>query len=116
MSSEQPPKLRTVGQQPTSATPQSGARTGGTPPPINALAELVADLLSATGLVPEDKLALVRGAAGQGSLSHALVEHGLATSQGIALTVAARYQLPLVDLPFTGVDEEAAKQIPLHVL
>ena len=30
------------------------------PPPINALAELVADLLAATGLVPADKLALVR--------------------------------------------------------
>jgi type IV pilus assembly protein PilB len=116
MSSEQPPKLRTVGQQPTSATPQGGARIGGTPPPINALAELVADLLSATGLVPEDKLAVARGAVGQGSFAEALVEHGVASSEGIARTLAARYHMPLVDLPLTGVDEQASKAIPLHVL
>jgi type IV pilus assembly protein PilB len=116
MDFERPPNLRTTDQSASGAAPPGGARIGGTPPPINATAELVADLLSATGLIPEDKLALVRGAAGQGSLSHALVEHGVATSQGIALTVAARYQMPLVDLPIVGVDEEAAKQIPLHVL
>jgi type IV pilus assembly protein PilB len=116
MDFERPPNLRTTDQSASGAAPPGGARLGGTPPPINATAELVADLLSATGLVPEDKLALVRGATGQGSLAHALVEHGLATSQGIALTVAARFQMPLVDLPFTGVDAEAAKQIPLHVL
>src|SRR5438128_2560566 len=116
MDTERPPHLRSPGTTPESAAPPGGARLGGTPPPINALAELVADLLSATDLVPADKLALVRGAAGQGSLAHALVEHGLATSQGIALTVAARYQMPLVDLPLIGVEEEAAKQIPLHVL
>jgi type IV pilus assembly protein PilB len=116
MDFERPPNLRTTDQSASGAAPPGGARLGGTPPPINATAELVADLLSATGLVPEDKLALVRGATGQGALAHALVEHGLATSQGIALTVAARFQMPLVDLPFTGVDAEAAKQIPLHVL
>jgi type IV pilus assembly protein PilB len=116
MSSEQPPKLRTVGPQPTGATPQGGSRIGGLPPPINALAELVADLLSATGLVPADKLALVRGAVGQGSFAEALVEQGVASSEGIARTLAARYHMPLVDLPLTGVDERAAKEIPLHVL
>jgi type IV pilus assembly protein PilB len=114
MDFERPPNLRTAGK--AGAAPPGGARLGGTPPPINALAELVADLLSATDLVPADKLALVRGAAGQGSLAHTLVEHGLATSQGIALTVASRYQMPLVDLPLVGVDEQAAKEIPLHVL
>jgi type IV pilus assembly protein PilB len=116
MSSEQPPKLRTVGPQPTGATPQGGSRIGGLPPPINALAELVADLLSATSLVPADKLALVRGAVGQGSFAEALVEQGVASSEGIARTLAARYHMPLVDLPLTGVDERAAKEIPLHVL
>jgi type IV pilus assembly protein PilB len=30
--------------------------------------------------------------------------------------LAARHQLPLVDLPLTGVDAEAAKVVPLHVL
>jgi type IV pilus assembly protein PilB len=116
MDFERPPNLRTVGQTPTGAAPPGGARLGGTPPPINALAELVADLLAATDLVPADKLAVVRGAAGQGSLAQALVEQGIATSQGIALTVAARYQMPLIDLPAVGVDEQAAKEIPLHVL
>jgi type IV pilus assembly protein PilB len=116
MAPEQPPKLRTVGKQPAGATPQGGARIGGTPPPINALTELVADLLSATGLVPADKLAMVRGAAGQGSFAEALVEYGVASSEGIARTLAARYHMALVDLPLTGVDEQAAKEIPLHVL
>src|SRR5947209_151368 len=114
MDFERPPNLRAAGK--AGAAPPGGARLGGTPPPINALAELVADLLSATDLVPADKLALVRGAAGQGSLAHALVEQGLATSQGIALTVASRYQMPLIDLPLVGVEVQAAKEIPLHVL
>ncbi len=116
MASEQPPKLRTAGKQPGIAAPQDGSRIGGTPPPINALAELVADLLSVTGLVPADKLAVVKGAVGQGSFAEALVQQGAASSEGIARTLAARYHLPLVDLPLTGVDEQAAKEIPLHVL
>jgi type IV pilus assembly protein PilB len=116
MSSDQPPKLRTVGNRPASATPQGGARLGGPSPPINALAEVVADLLSATGLVPADKLAVVKGAVGQGSFAEALVQYGAASSEGVARTLAARYHMPLVDLPLTGVEEEAAKEIPLHVL
>src|SRR5438105_1824932 len=116
MAADEPPKLRTVGKQPAAATPHGGARIGGRPPPINALAELVADLLSATGLVPADKLAIVKGSVGQGSFAEALVEQGAASSEGIARTLAARYHMPLVDLPLTGVDAEAAKEIPLHVL
>ena len=86
-------------------------------PGVNAAAELLADLLAATGLVPEDKLALARGRAGAtGSLAQALVDEGVATSDGIARTLASRYQLPLVDLATTGVDAEAAKVLPLHVL
>jgi type IV pilus assembly protein PilB len=116
MDTERPPQLRTSGPQPEAAAPPGGARLGGTPPPINALAELVADLISATGLVPADKLALVRGAAGQGSLAQALVEQDVASGEGIARTLAARYHMPLVDLALTGVSDEAAKEIQLHVL
>jgi type IV pilus assembly protein PilB len=116
MDTERPPHLRTPGTTPEGAAPPAGARLGGTPPPINALAELVADLISATGLVPADKLALVRGAAGQGSLAQALVDQEVASSEGIARTLAARYHMPLVDLALTGVSEEASKEIPLHVL
>src|SRR6266542_6068697 len=115
MDIERPPNLRTPGTEQGSATPLGGARLGGTPP-INALAELVADLIAATGLVPADKLALVRGAAGQGSLAKALVEQNVASSEVLARTLAARHQIPLVDLALTGVAEEATKEVALHVL
>src|SRR6266508_3490541 len=116
MDIERPPNLRTPGAEPGSATPSGGAGLGGTPPPINALAELVADLIAATGLVPADKLAMVRSAAGMGSFAHALVEQNVASSEGLARTLAARYQLPLVDLALTGVADEASREIALHVL
>src|SRR5436309_5902432 len=116
MDLERPPNLRTPGTEPGGATPPGEARLGGTPPPINALAELVADLIAATGLVPADKLALVRSAAGMGSFAHALVEQTVASSEGLARTLAARYQMPLVGLALTGVQEEASSEIALHVL
>src|SRR5436189_2259442 len=116
MDTERPPQLRAPDTSPEAAAPPGGARLGGSPPPINALAELVADLISATGLVPADKLAVVRGAAGPGSLAQALVEGGIASREGIARTLAARHQLPLVDLAVSGVAPNAAKEILLHVL
>src|SRR2546421_1563774 len=116
MDTERPPNLRGPGSQPGSATPPGGAGMGGPPPPINALAELVADLISATGLVPADKLAVVRGAAGMGSFAHALVENNVASSEGLAKTLAARYQMPLVDLALTGVADNASGEMALHVL
>ncbi len=110
---QQPPSLRTVGNEGL----QSGAQPLGGGVPINAVAELVVDLLAATGLVPPDKLALVRGRAQQGgSLSQAILDEGVATSEGIARALATRFQLPLVDLAVNPVDDEAAKQVPLHVL
>src|SRR5512132_4554675 len=116
MDIERPANLRTPGTEPGSATTPGGGTLGGAPPPINALAELVADVIAATGLVAADKLALVRGAAGMGSFAHALVENNLASSEGLAKTLAARYQMPLADLALTGVAEEAAGEIALHVL
>jgi type IV pilus assembly protein PilB len=113
---ERPPNLRTPGTEPGPATSPGGSGTRGPPPPLPALAELVADLLAATGLVPADKLAQVRSAAGMGSFAHALVEQNVASSEGLARTFAARYQMPLVDLALTGVQEEASGEIALHVL
>ncbi|MHB8470078.1 MAG: GspE/PulE family protein [Gaiellaceae bacterium] len=85
--------------------------------PLDPTAELVGDLLAATQLLPADKLALVRGRARQiGSLSRALVEEGVASSGGIARMLAARHQLPLVDLGLVELDLEAARLLPLHVL
>ena len=110
---QQPPSLRTVGNEGL----QSGAQPLGGGMPINAVAELVVDLLAATGLVPPDKLALVRGRAQQGgSLSQAILDEGVATSEGIARALATRFQLPLVDLAVNPVDDEASKQVQLHVL
>src|ERR671935_1122380 len=115
MEFERPPTLRTGPSEGTGDAPAAPPPSGGHG--VNELAELVADLLAATGLVPADKLALVRGRAGSsGSLAQAIVDEGVASSEGVARMVAARHQLPLVDLPLTGVDPEAAKVVPLHVL
>jgi type IV pilus assembly protein PilB len=88
-----------------------------TPYGVNESVELVIDLLAATKLVPEDKLALARGRAQQTrSLAAALVAEGVASSEGIAKMLAARHQLPLIDLASEGVDQGAARELPLHVL
>ena len=109
--SYEPPALRTAGDQPAASAGPAPAYG------VNELAELVVDLLSATELVPADKLALVRGRAQQGgSLAQALVDEGVASAEGIARMLAARHQLPLVDLAFTGVSDDAVKAIPLHIL
>jgi type IV pilus assembly protein PilB len=104
----------------TSKTKEDQAAIGGSPPlafdGVNASVELVADLLAATGLLSEDKLNVLRGAAGRGSLAQAIVSEGFAASEGVARMLAARHHMPLVDLPFTGVDPRAAELIPLHVL
>jgi type IV pilus assembly protein PilB len=85
--------------------------------PVNELAELVADLIETTGLVQSDRLALVRGRAKQGvPFSQAVLDEGVASSEGIARTLASRHQLRYVDLAVTEVQEEAAKELPLHVL
>ena len=114
MEFQRPPSLRTV-KPPAGETAQP-AGPGGGGGHVNAVAELVADLLAATGLLPDDKLAVVRGRAGQGSIAQAILDEGLASSDGVARIRAARHQLPLVDLPLAGVDPEAAKLVPLHVL
>ena len=99
---------------------EQAAALGGSPPPafqgVNANAELVADLLAATGLLSEDKLNVIRGSAGKGSLAEAIVSEGYAASEGVARMLAARFHLPLVDLAVTGVNQEAANAVPLHVL
>ena len=108
--------------RPTRASEQKDERaaTGGGVPhvfeSVNVNAELVADLLAATGLLSDDKLNVLRGVAGQGSLAQALVAEGFAASEGVARMLAARHHVPLVDLPFTGVDKKATELVPLHVL
>lgn len=113
MDNDRPPNLRTVGP----AAGETGASPLHAAFGVNETAELVVDLLAATGLIPPDKLALVRSRAGQsGSLAQAIVDEGVASGDGIARTLAVRHQVPLIDLAATGVSPDAAQQIPLHVL
>jgi type IV pilus assembly protein PilB len=107
------PNLRPVtdDEESTAPAPDPGASFG-----VDESAELVADLIGATGLVPADRLALVRGRAARGSFSEALAAEGLASSEGVARMLAARHGLPLVDLRLTGVSGDASSVIPLHVL
>ncbi len=84
---------------------------------VNESVELLVDLLAATRLIPADRLAVARGRAQQtGSLAGALVAEGIASAEGVARMYAARHRLPLVDLAVAGVDAEAAKLVPAHVL
>ena len=101
---------------PTETPAPTGARSLAAPFGVNAMTELVVDLLSTTALLAPDKLALVRTRAGQGTLAQAIIDEGVAPPEGIARSLAVRYQVPLVDLPVTGVMKDAAEQIPLHVL
>ena len=85
--------------------------------PVNEVAELVADLIETTGLVSADRLAAVRGRVKQGgSFAQAILDEGVASPEGIARTLASRFHLPFVDLPVQGVDDEAAKELPVHVM
>jgi type IV pilus assembly protein PilB len=114
MDAERQPMLRTVSGETDaaqeSALPLQGAFD------VNPLAELVADVIEATGLLPADKLAFVRDRARTGSFAQALVEEGLAEGMSIARSVAARHNLPIVDIVERGVSPEAAELIQLHVL
>jgi type IV pilus assembly protein PilB len=115
MDFKRPPNLRPTGHPDRTAT--SGEDRLPAPFPVNETAELVADVIEATGLVAADKLALVRGRARQvGSLAQAILEEGVASPEGIARTLASRFHLPFVDLPLTGINPEAARELPLHVL
>ena len=104
------PSLRSPGTDP-------GLLAAASPFGINESAQLVVDLLTATNLVPGDRLKLAAAVAQQiGSLGAALVQEGVATSEGIAKMHAARHQMPFVELSVTELDEDATKLVPLHVL
>ena len=102
---------------PGSAQPRLGVNEAlATGREINVPAELVADLLGATGLVAADRLAAARSRAGLGSLAQALVDEGLASSEGVARATAQRYHLPFVDILSEQASVDAVEQIPVAVL
>jgi type IV pilus assembly protein PilB len=112
MEPDQPP-LRPITDDEESTSPSLVPQA---PFGVDESTELVADLIGATGLVPADRLALVRGRAARGSFSEALAAEGLASSEGVARMLAARHRLPLVDLRLAGISSEAGALVPLHVL
>jgi type IV pilus assembly protein PilB len=83
---------------------------------VDSVTSLVAGLVEATGLVTPDRLAAVRARAGEGSFADALVEEGLASSEGIARVLAERHHLPFVDVLAESVSPDAVEQIPVAVL
>jgi type IV pilus assembly protein PilB len=123
MELKRPNKLRLSGKSGASEAP-IGEGDSGLPASfpvneiaVNEIAELVADLIETTGLVTPDRLAAARGRVRQGgSFAQAMLDEGVATPEGIARTLASRFQLPFIDLPLTGVSELAAHEIPNHVL
>jgi type IV pilus assembly protein PilB len=83
---------------------------------IDALTELIADVVEATGLVPADRLSAARSRAGRGSLAQALVDEGLASDEGVAQAYAQRYHLPYVDIVSEQASPDAFELIPPAVL
>ena len=118
MDLKRPNKLRISGRSGADETASPGGDTGLPASfPVNEVAELVADLIETTGLVSADRLAAVRGRVKQGgSFAQAILDEGVASPEGIARTLASRFHLPFVDLPLTGVDDQAAKELPVHVM
>src|SRR5450759_247187 len=93
------------------ARPLAGARQ------INALAELLGDLLEATGLITPDKLAEARSdAGGSGSLVTALTEKGVIPAARVAEVQASHFHLPLIVLGYEKISPDAVASIPVHVL
>jgi type IV pilus assembly protein PilB len=89
----------------------------GTPFGTDETATLVLELVGHTGLVPEDSLGLVRDRVSEGaSVPQALVDEGVASSDGVARMLAVRHHLPLVDLHSVGVSLDATQLIPPQTL
>ena len=99
----------------------------------NPIAQLVADLIETTGLMPLDRLVSARSRAGGGSLAEAIMDERLnAPVEGLEVPglrtgpraqpnaevreLAERLHLPYVDLASSGVEKVAAEAIPVHVL
>jgi type IV pilus assembly protein PilB len=83
---------------------------------VNGLAELVADVVEQTGLISQEEVAAVRAKARTGSFPQALIDEGLAAGERVAAALGSRFGMSVVDLLETGVSQDAAGEIPLHVL
>jgi type IV pilus assembly protein PilB len=75
------------------------------------IAQLVAEVIAATGLLGQDRLALVRAKAHGGSFAKAILAAGLAPR-----VMAAQHGLPYVDLQDEPIDPNAAALVPRSLL
>ena len=83
---------------------------------FSTIADLVAELISLTELVPADRLVAARGRAGTGSLAQALADEGVAQADGIAAALARRYDLPFLELGGSALPMDATGSIPVATL
>jgi type IV pilus assembly protein PilB len=113
MELDRPAQLRTPAAEATEASSAGPLRPAF---PVNALAELVADVVEQTGLLSPADVTVARSAGKTSSFAQALVDEGLAAPERVATALSARFGMPIVDLLETGVSADAAKEIPLHVL
>ena len=113
MELERPAQLRTPAAEENGA---SGAGPLRPAFPVNAVSELVADVVEQTGLLSPADVTLARSAAKTSSFAQALVDEGLAAPERVANALSARFAMPVVDLVDIGVSADAAQEIPLHVL
>ncbi|HEX7256320.1 MAG TPA: GspE/PulE family protein [Gaiellaceae bacterium] len=110
---DRPAQLRTPAAEENGA---SGAGPLRPAFPVNAVSELVADVIEQTGLLSPADVTLARSTGKTSSFAQALVDEGLAAPDRVANALSARFGMPVVDLLETGVAADAAKEIPLHVL
>jgi type IV pilus assembly protein PilB len=83
----------------------------------SVVADLIAEILEATGLVASERVAQAKKVASTGvAFADALVQDGLAAGSGQARVLAAEHQLPYVDLGVENIEKAAVEAIPLHVL
>ena len=100
------PELRLVGSDDSALTEDAD----------DGRADLVADVIGETGLLPSENVDLLRERGVGVSFSQGLIDQGFASALGVARTLSEQYHLPLVDLAVAGVDSQAAKKIALPVL
>jgi type IV pilus assembly protein PilB len=113
MELDRPAQLRTPAAEETGASPAGPLRPAF---PVNAVSELVADVIEQTGLLSPADVTLARSSAKTSSFAQALVDEGLAAPERVATALSARFGMPVIDLLETGVSADASKEIPLHVL
>jgi type IV pilus assembly protein PilB len=104
----------------TTAGGAKKAALAAAPPPeeggFETIADLVAALIASTELLPQDRLAAIRGRAGTGTLAQAIIDEGYAQSDGVARALARRHGMQFIDLAETRVSPDAVEFIPLRTL